>query len=119
MGSSTLLAPGHGDDSWTYIYSFLQEKPADSPNRLKEGTSDESEAEFSYESGVRKECERKGFSTKSCEILLKNWRLNTHKAYKSIIKDWFSFSFVNEYRLFNPSIGEGIDYITYLFDKGV
>ena len=119
MGSSTFLAPGHGDGSWTYIYSLLQEKPADSPNRLKEGTSDESEAEFNYESGIRKECERKGFSTKSCEILLKNWRLNTQKTYKSIIKDWFSFAFVNDYCLFNPSIGEGLNYITYLFDKGV
>ena len=57
-------------------------------------------------------------SASSQKILEAGWRETTHAAYKYIVQNYFKFAKEKQWSQFEPSIGNGLDYLSYLFEQG-
>ena len=97
-------------------FSPSQSQPAGASNCPREETQDA--CEFDYSQGLRQHLAEQGLSSRASEILVESWRTSTLKIYKSIVNQWYYYASSRRIKIFDPPIGEGINFITQLFQEG-
>ena len=69
-------------------------------------------------SGGRSHLDSHGLSARTMDILLHSWSSGTKKQYYVYLNKWISFALEHNVDICTPSVGQVLDFLTFLFDNG-